>query len=276
MRASYSAVGHFARGSARVYDHEAMLHIEDRGAGAALVMLHGSPTTPRHLRPLAERLSARWRTLLVHLPGYGESASLVPYDLDRAHELVEEAVAARGVERAHLIGHSGGANRALAIAARGELAVTSIVTLSGVARFPDEVARGYIDLAGKVRAGADLTPMMAELMLSAAGRAHPDWVAEVESWAKASRGEDLARELEAFARSPDLLGVLAALDVPLLVRVGAVDQATPLVRSEEIVAAAKHATLEVVPDVGHAILCEDFEGTAQAIARHLEAAEPAA
>jgi 3-oxoadipate enol-lactonase len=258
-----------------VYLNQAMLHIEDRGTGAALVLLHGSPTTPRHLRPLAERLSARWRTLLVHLPGYGESASLVPYDLDRSHELVEEAVAARGVDRAHLIGHSGGANRALAIAARAKVAVTSVVSLSAIARFPEEVAGGYIDLAGRLRGGADLTPMMAELMLSPAGRMHPDWVAEVQSWAQASRGEDLAREFEAFAHSPDLLGAIARLEMPILLRVGARDQATPLVRSEEILGAAKHATLQVVPDVGHAILCEDFEGTAEAIARHLEVAESA-
>jgi len=252
-----------------------MLHIEDRGTGAALVLLHGTPTMPRHLRPLAERLSARWRTLLVHLPGYGESASLVPYDLDRAHELVEEAVAARGVVRAHLIGHSGGANRALAIATRGKLAVASIVALSPIARFPYEVARGYIELAGGLRGGADLTPMMAELMLSPAGRTHPDWVAEVQSWAHASRGDDLARELEAFAHSPDLLGAIGRLEMPILLRVGALDRATPTVFSDEIVGAAKHATLQVVLDVGHAILCEDLEGTADAIARHLEVVEVA-
>lgn len=246
-----------------------MLYVEDRGTGAVVVLLHGAPSTPRHLRPLAERLSARWRTLLVHLPGYGESASLVPYDLERSHELVEEALAARAVDRAHLIGHSGGANRAFAIAARGRLAVTSVVALSAIARFPEEVARGYIELAATLRGGADLAPMMGELTLAPVGRTHPDWVAEVESWARASRGEDLARELEAFARSPDLLDAIARLDVPILVRVGALDQATPLVRSEEIARAAKHATLQVVPDVGHAILCEDFEGTAEAIAIHL-------
>jgi 3-oxoadipate enol-lactonase len=250
-----------------------MLHIEDRGEGAVVVLLHGTPTTPGHLRPLAERLSGRRRTLLVHLPGYGSSASLVPYELDRAHELVEESVAALGVDRAHLVGHSGGTYRALAIAARGRLAVTSIVALSAVARFPEDVARGFVELAASLRGGADLAPMMDELMLSPAGRAHADWVDEVRSWAKVSSGEDLARELEAFAGAPDLREAIARLDVPIMLRVGALDRATPLARSQEITGVAKRASLQVIPEVGHAILCEDFEATVDAIARYLDVAE---
>ena len=68
------------------------LHIEDRGRGAPVVFLHGAPTTPAYLRPLAERLSRGFRTLLVHLPGYGDRPALRPYRMDQAHTRVEESL----------------------------------------------------------------------------------------------------------------------------------------------------------------------------------------
>lgn len=248
------------------------LHVEERGKGEVVVLLHGTPTTPEHLRPLAERLAARWRTLLVHLPGYGSSERLTPYALERSHELVEEALAARAITHAHLLGHSGGSTRAFALATRGKVTALSVVGLGAIAWYPEDTRQRLRDLARMLRGGLDLRPLMPVLMLSPNGRKNPQWVAEVTSWGAACDAQDLAAEFDALTAAEDPRSAIAALDVPVLLRVGALDTATPPACSEDVAAVARHAALQVVPDVGHAILNEDFEGTAAAVESHLEAA----
>ena len=225
--------------------------------------------------PLAQRLATRgpWRVLLVHLPGYGRSAPIDPYSMAHSHALVEEALTARGVREAHLIGFSGGAYRAFALALRGAVRVRSIVSLAGMADLTDDEKKGLVQYAGMLRDRFDPAPLLLDIMLSPRGRENPASVADVRSWATAADGEALARELEAFVAAPDLLPELATLDIPLLVRVGSIDAASPPERSRRLAQRARdgRVRLEEVPGVGHALLCEDFESTAASIERHLEA-----
>jgi pimeloyl-ACP methyl ester carboxylesterase len=242
-----------------------MLFIEERGSGDAVVLLHGTPTTPDHLRPLAERLAERHRTLLVHLPGYGRSDGLEPYDVERSHDLVEEALAARGVVEAHFIGHSGGAYRAFAHATRGAVRPLSVTALGAVSHFPAAAREGFAAFAALLRAGSDVRPLFRDLMLAPRAREDDACVVEVTSWATASAPSHLADELDAFAAARDLRPELARLSVPILLRVGALDTATPPERTQEVAAVVPHSVVQIVEHVGHALLIEDFEATARAI-----------
>lgn len=258
-----------------------MLHVDEKGSGTPVVLLHGTPTAPEHLMPLAERLARSWRVMLVHLPGYGRSAPLDPYALEHSHTLVEEALAARGVRDAHLVGFSGGAYRALALACRAgsdgsRLRVRSVVSLAGVANFNDEEKHGFARYVGMLRGTqerpfevAAVAPMLMDLMLSPRGRENARWVEDIRGWASAVRLEDLARELEAFMGAVDLRPQIAELALPMLLRVGSIDAASPPERSRRIADVARHASLEEVPGVGHALLCEDFDSTAASVERHL-------
>jgi hypothetical protein len=54
-----------------------MLHVDLQGeSGSPVVLLHGMPTRPDHLAPLARELSGSHRTLLVHLLGCVHDPSL--------------------------------------------------------------------------------------------------------------------------------------------------------------------------------------------------------
>ncbi len=259
-----------------------MLHVDERGSGPVVVLLHGAPTTPNHMMPLAERLARSWRVLLVHLPGYGRSAPLEPYALEHSHVLVEETLVARRVRDVHLIGFSGGAYRALALACRapqGEgdgLRVRSVASLAGVADFNDEEKKGlarYADLLrGDSARAFNPGPLLVDLMLSPRGRENAVSVADILGWATASKPEQLARELEAFIAGADLRPQIAKLALPILLRVGSIDAASPPERSRRIAEVAQHGSFEEVPGVGHALLCEDFDATATSIERHLRAA----
>lgn len=239
-----------------------------------VVLLHGAPTSPEHMWPLAERLARTYRALVVHLPGYARSAPIEPYAMEHSHALVEETLANRGVADAHVVGFSGGAYRAFALALRGNVRVRSIVALAGCVDFTDEEKKGVAQYVAMLRAGVDAAPLLVDLMLSPRGRENPAAVADVRSWAAAISAEHLARELEAFIAAPDLRPQLGALDIPILARVGSIDAASPPERSRRIIEAARRerAKLEEVPGVGHALLREDFDSTASSIERHLSSA----
>jgi pimeloyl-ACP methyl ester carboxylesterase len=253
------------------------LHVEDRGSGEPVVIVGGCPVSIEHMRPLGERLSRRWRSLLVHLPGYGESPAPSPYDLERCHELVEDALLGLGVAEASFVGFSAGAYRSFAIASRGRIRARAIVSLAGFGRYEPAEREAVRGLEKMLAQGLDLEPLVAQMMLSERGRLRPELVADVRGWAKATSIDNLRGEALALAGAPDLLPRIAELDVPILLRVGAADASlaeagSSVERSRRIAAVAERPVLEEVPDVGHAILGEDFEATALSIERHLERA----
>ena len=169
------------------------------------------------------------------------------------------------------VGTFGGAYRSFAIACRAHVKVLSVAALGPVADFLPEEAMGLMEYAKMLRQGVDPAPILEEIMLSERGRQDVASRDEIRAWATACPPEDLALELEAFAQAPSLLGEIAALEIPILLRVGLADNATPPARSHRIHAVATHARLQEVPEVGHAILCEDFNATADAVEAQLAA-----
>ncbi len=245
-----------------------MIHIDIHGAqGSPIVLLHGTPTAPAHLVPLARELAGSHRALVVHLPGYGKSPPLpAPYDVARCHTLVEQALAAQGVTEATLIGFSGGAWNGIALALRGTLRVTRLVALAGVAGFDPEHRAGFHGFAAALRAGQDLHPIAPGRFLSSAFAAsHPDAVEGVKAWLDAIAPGNLADELDAIADAPDMRPRLGELAMPVLCRVGELDVATPVALSRTIADGVPHGTLQIVPGAGHALLYEDFDATLEAI-----------
>ena len=97
-----------------------------------------------------------------------------------------------------------------------------------------------------------------------------DWVA---SWLSVTPPAVLAGELEAFASSTDMLMMLGARRFRLVARVGALDTAVPVARSEEMVARTVDGHLQIVPGAGHALLFEDTAATHAAIRNALEGSD---
>jgi len=107
------------------------LHIDVRGAGTPLVLLHGWAMHGGVFAPLVERLADRFELHLVDLPGHGRSRdSAVPL----APEAVVEAVAAR-VPPAPWLGWSLGGLFALRAAATRPDAVPALVLVCSAPRF---------------------------------------------------------------------------------------------------------------------------------------------
>lgn len=78
----------------------ATIHVVERGTGAALMFLHGSPDTHAMWLPLMEHIPSRFRCLAPDLPGFG--ASSLPRDfsleLDNMADVVKALATALGID----------------------------------------------------------------------------------------------------------------------------------------------------------------------------------
>ncbi len=95
------------------------------GSGDPVVLVHGITESAASFDPVTERLATTNEVITLDLRGHGESASAATYDLGAMAGDVAAVVAAAGVERPHLVGHSLGG--AVVTAAGSALDVASVV-----------------------------------------------------------------------------------------------------------------------------------------------------
>ena len=227
---------------------------------------------PSHLRALADRLSEHYRVLLFHLSGYGRSAPLEPYSLQRSLETIEQEIEARRLGEVHLVGVGAGGYRALALSGSRRIRARSVCMLGGFASLDASEKMRLAAFADMLRAGVDRR-LLVEAMLSPRGESGTPHRIEVERWAASVSHEYLSREVEAFIEAPGLCGMLDGLRAPVMMRVGTLD-ATVALENMRRVAAASRVTLEEVEGAGHALLCDDFEATVSSVETFLATATP--
>jgi pimeloyl-ACP methyl ester carboxylesterase len=110
------------------------LHYMERGQGEPLALIHGNGTLIQDftVNGLVDRLSERYRVIVIERPGYGYSDSPRGLWTPRAHAtLYEHALHQLGVERAIVLGHSWGTMVAISLALQASTLVRSLVLLSG-------------------------------------------------------------------------------------------------------------------------------------------------
>src|SRR6476661_7799654 len=110
------------------------LHYIEQGEGEPLVLIHGNGTLIQDftINGLVDRLSERYRVIVIERPGYGYSSRPRHLWTPRAHAtLLEHALAQLGVEQAIVLGHSWGTMVAVSLALQAPTLVRSLVLLSG-------------------------------------------------------------------------------------------------------------------------------------------------
>jgi pimeloyl-ACP methyl ester carboxylesterase len=245
------------------------LDIRIEGHGDPVVFFHGCPTTPDELAPIARAIAANHTAVQVALPGYGASPALTPpWTMTDLHETIEAALLDRGLRRVAVVGYSGGAFHALALALRRNVEVTLVVSLAGMTSIADAERQPFREAAAGIASGAiDLRVMAAPRFLAPAYQAQPEAVAHVLAWVEATTPENVAAELVALANADDLAPRVHELDIPIVARIGTADVAVPPSKAEELVRAARHGTLELVEGKAHALMVEDQAGTVASVVR---------
>lgn len=117
------------------------LHYVEKGAGEALILLHGNGEDGTYFVHQMEALSGRFRVIAVDTRGHGKSPrGSAPFTIAQFAEDLKDFMDGLGLEKAHLLGFSDGANIALAFAMKYPQRVDRLV-LNGGNLFPGGVKR---------------------------------------------------------------------------------------------------------------------------------------
>ena len=230
----------------------------------ALVLVHGFGTSGRLWDATAAALGGQVRCVAPDLPGWGGSERTGDYGVDAQARAVGRVVAALGIERWALAGHSMGGKIALALAAARPPGLTALVLVAPSPPTPEPMtddARQRLRDAWGDRAAVEA--LMPGLSSAAATGARPADVARtIEDHLRASRGAWTAW-LDAGSRE-DLAPLASGIAVPTCVVAAADDDALgPDVQRRETVARIADARLVVVDGSRHLVPLDAPEALAR-------------
>lgn len=108
------------------------IHYHDEGEGEPVVLLHGMGASMFGFRHNIPALAEKYRVLALDLPGFGYSDRPLDFDysLTAQAKVVREFMAARGVERAAVLGHSMGGAIAQRLAYSDPAAVSRLILVN--------------------------------------------------------------------------------------------------------------------------------------------------
>ena len=247
------------------------LHFTSHGAGEPVVLLHGNGALVQDfaLSGLVDLAAQSYRVIVFDRPGYGYSDR--PRDLRWTPEqqamLFRRAFRTLGIERPVVLGHSWGAQIAVALGMRYPLSVRSLVLLSGYL-YPTVRADIVLMSPPAIPVLGDLmrytvSPLYSRLLWPALIRKlfrpnpvparferFPKWMALRPGQLRAAAQES-ALMIPAAARLSRRYPELA---VPAVIMAGAGDrQVTTRHHSARLHRELPNSTLHVVPDVGHMV-----------------------
>lgn len=247
---------------------EGALHMERRGRGPALMLLHGFTGSGRSMAGVARAFDGEYETLVPDLPGHGRSVAAACVDGYGFEACLGDLVAAlqsAGHRRAHWLGYSMGARLALGCAVRHPEFVTSLVLVGGRAGVADpaeraERRRSDDALAARIEAlgvEAFVDEWLAQPLFATLARCGPELIADERRARLANDAHGLAASLRALGpgSQPPLFDELARVRVPVLLVAGALDgRFVELAR--ELARLLPQAEVCVIPDAGHAVHVE--------------------
>ncbi len=220
----------------------------DAGAGEVLLILQGWGTNISLYSALAEHLSSGLRVILPELPGFGETPEPPEaWDADSYAEFTEKFLAALGVSRCSLLGHSNGGRIILKLAARGRIDIDKAVFLDAAGVVHEKTAKQKLSLAAyKLGKG----------VLSAAPvkAAFPDALEKLRSRrgsADYRAASPVMRQTLVKLVNEDFRPLMPSLDRPALLIWGENDTATPLSDAKEFERLIPDSGLVTVRGAGH-------------------------
>jgi pimeloyl-ACP methyl ester carboxylesterase len=196
-------------------------------------------------------------------PGFGESSDID--DSWRAPQFADALaafIAALGLERPHLVGHSFGTMVALSLFQHHPAVPASLVLVGGYAGWagslpPDEVARRFEMFVGMAELGNAFDPKSYPGLFSELIPADRDAV--LATMMRENMRPATVRAAGYTGAETDLRPVLPTVDIPTLVLHGEADARSPLANAEALHARISTSQLVVLPKLGHACVVEDPE-----------------
>lgn len=262
------------------------VHIVELGDATApsIVLLHGASGNLGDMRrALGEQLAKHYHVILVDRPGHGWSDrpdGRIDASPARQAAIVHDALSHLGVMRPIMLGHSWSGALALAYALAYPDEIAGLVLLAPVA-YPWQGGVGWINdlvttpIVGPLVARTMILPI-GYLALTAGVRAVFNPQAPPPGYIEHAGATMILRPSEFIANAQDLVDLKAfvtrqashygEIKVPVVIFAGAADTiVSPVVQARAIAAALPHATLHMLPGVGHMVHYADPTRVAQAV-----------
>lgn len=259
---------HWATGASRFIDVDGMsVHYRDEGAGAPIVLLHGTGASLHTWDAWAAQLMANGRRVVrLDLPGFGLTGPQPrsDYRIEAYVELLDHFVTRVGVERFVLAGNSLGGQIAWCYAVAHPERVAALV-LVDAAGFPLAGARpiafrlGRVPLVGGLMAHLDPRWLVARTLRLSYGdpsRVTPQLIDRYDELAlrPGNRAAFAARTAVPFE---DRTADLAGLKLPVLILWGGRDHLIAVENAQRFVSHIAGAELRVYDELGHVPMEED-------------------
>ena len=256
------------------------LHVEVRGSGPPLVLLHGFTQTGRLWGPFGDELAASRTLVALDLPGHGDSGS-VRADLRATAGLVAETVrTAIGDEPCALLGYSLGARVALHTGLAAELPLRQVVFIGVTAGIEDDAARERrrqsdaaladgLEAAGDVEAFIDTWlrgPMFDRLELRGAAQ-------RTERLRNSAPGLASSLRLSGTGTQEPLWDRLGAFPCPVLALAGS-DDTRFGAHALRLARLVPHGVASLIPGGGHAVHLAQPEAAGRIVRHWLDAVGP--
>lgn len=233
---------------------DATIHYTEAGAGKpVLLLLHAFPLNAAMWAPQMGVFSGSHRTIAMDARGFGGSGP-VPERLDMSM-IADDAAALLGklgVEKAVVCGLSMGGYAAFELWRRHRARVQGLILADTRAGDDDEAGRKNREAFARNAITMGIT-WVSEQLAPKLQRSPPDEQADKHIRQLIERGAPaaVAAAQRGMAARRDSTDLLAGIDVPTLVLVGAQDALTPPAKSKEMAAAIPGARLEVLDGAGH-------------------------
>jgi pimeloyl-ACP methyl ester carboxylesterase len=262
------------------------VHVVELGDATApsIVLLHGASGNLGDMRlALGERLAKQYHVILVDRPGHGWSdrpGGRVDASPARQATIIHDALSQLGITRPIVLGHSWSGALALAYALAYPDEIKSLVLLAPVA-YPWRGGVGWINdlvttpIIGPLVARTLILPI-GYLALPAGVRAVFKPQAPPPDYTEHTGAMMILRPSEFIANAQDLVDLKAfvarqaahygEIKAPVAIIAGDADTiVSPVIQARAIAAALPHATLQMLPGVGHMVHYADPALVAQVI-----------
>jgi 2-succinyl-6-hydroxy-2,4-cyclohexadiene-1-carboxylate synthase len=244
------------------------LNVVCRGAGPALVLLHGFTGSTETWTPHMEALSASYATIGIDMLGHGGSdapADPARYRIERAASDILDVLDRLGAERAAILGYSMGGRVALQLSAAAPDRVAALIVESGSPGVADPAARrvraeqdaALADAIERDGVPAFVDRWERQPLFATQSTLPRETRARLRAQRLAQPARGLANSLRGLGQGtqPSLWERLPDLRPPTLLLVGALDE-TYAARGRDMNRRMPNAELVVIPDAGHAVHLE--------------------
>jgi pimeloyl-ACP methyl ester carboxylesterase len=263
------------------------------GSGPPVVLIHGMVNSSRHWEQVALRLADSYTVIAPDLIGHGDSATpRGDYSLGAHAASIRDLLAAVGIDRATIVGHSLGGGVAMQFFYQFPQRTERLVLVSsgGLGHEVSPLLRGaalpgasaLLALAAHRHVGASLVYAAERLQRRGSAKA-----VYLRAIARALKPLERPGAREAFLQTlrsvidvrgqrvsaRDRLHLLDAM--PTLIVWGARDNTIPLSHGRATQEAAPGSRFEVLPNAAHFPNLEDPEGLANVLRDFLETTHPA-